>query len=290
MEHKKVHKKFLPIINRGTWSRVYAIKNTVERILSKIDPADTVNIINLGAGLDTLYFLLKQNYNNFKYFEFDYDDITFKKLELIKKSQLLKDMICKENFEENVKILHGNLNSDCYNLFACDVCDKEKINEKLVNCNLFNRENLTIVISECLLVYLSKETTVELLKNFTDNLKNVIFLEYDLVNSQDSFGKEMVENLHQRNIKLLAYDAVPTAQAQIDRLIESGFEKAECYDMLDYYNNVIDPNEKKRIESLEFLDEFEEWNLMQSHSCFGYGAKLESKYSFLYDDVLKMKK
>jgi len=51
--------KMLPIISRGTWARVYSIRQIIQRFLAKY--ADTrVNIVSLGAGYDSTYFWLKK--------------------------------------------------------------------------------------------------------------------------------------------------------------------------------------------------------------------------------------
>jgi len=79
----------LPIINRGTWSRVFAITSTVDKVVNSlkinIENKDQrqLQIINLGAGLDTLYFNLKDKYEdqvNLKFIELDYEQIVQKKV------------------------------------------------------------------------------------------------------------------------------------------------------------------------------------------------------------------
>lgn len=279
------------------WSRVYAINTIIGSVLQSL-PNEKINIINLGAGHDTLYYTLKQKHKNIVCVEFDYSDITYKKvydaynliqIETIKKSKVLQDVICADDFAGKVKIQHGNIYSEDYYLLECDITDNEKISEKLKETNI-NFNNFTIVISECLLVYLKKDTTYYLLQNLTEKFRNILFIEYDLIGAKDGFGQEMIENLLQRDIHLRGYEDVPDVFSQEERLLKTGFTNSEVYDMLDYYNNCIDFTEKKRIEALEFVDEFEEWNLMQSHSCIGYGIKCEdSNYSFL-NDAVKIKK
>ena len=290
MEKKKSYKTFLPIINRGTWSRVYTIYSNISKILENIqenNPDIKVNIISLGAGYDTLYFKLKQNYNNFQYIEFDYSNITYKKIELIKKSTTLKELL---NLDGDSKVEKGNLLSKDYFLFECDITDNSAIDAKLCEIPNFDFTVPTIVLAECLLVYLKKETSYSILKNFTTIFKNIILLEYDLIGANDEFGKEMIHNLlEKRDIKLYGYEDVPDVHSQIERLKKTGFNQVEAYNMLEYYTNFLDINEKKRIEALEFVDEFEEWNLLQSHSCFGYGLKVEEKYSYLAD-IIKINK
>jgi tRNA wybutosine-synthesizing protein 4 len=286
MEPKKSHKKYLPLINRGTWSRAFAIENSVSKVLSSVkenNPTANVNIINIGSGYDTLYFTLKnKNFTNFKYFEFDYSEITEKKIELIKKSKLLQSAFIE------VKISGENLYSADYNIIDCDITNVDKMREKLSNLEI-NFSDMTIVIAECVLVYIKKETTYEILTKLNEVFPNLVLFEYDLTNANDAFGREMVENLENRNVRLFGYEDVPYVASQIERLIDTGFKFVEVYDMLEYYNTFIDKNERKRIEHLEMMDEFEEWNMMQIHACFGYGAKLQSDYEYI-KDVIKIKK
>ncbi len=282
MEHKKTHKNFLPLINLGTWSRVYAVSSKVTNILRSLkenNPEIRANIISIGCGFDTFYFLLKEKFDNFKYYEFDYEDITYQKIEKIKNSNLMKSKL------GEVTIKSGSLFAHEYSLIACDVTDYDKFNDIICKIPDIDLSLPTIVISECLLVYIKKETTMHMLTNLSKNFKNLIFLEYDLIGPNDSFGKEMVENLLYRDIKLFGYEDVPDIKAQAERLYKAGFTNVEVYDMLTFFNNFIDQSEKERVRHLEMLDEFEEFNMLQNHACFGYGAKLEEKYEYLYDEI-----
>ncbi len=47
----------------------------------------------------------------------------------------------------------------------------------------------------------------------------------------------------------------------------AAFDKVEAITMLEFYNKYADPAERARIEKLEMFDEFEEWNMLQSHYC-----------------------
>jgi hypothetical protein len=51
-------KKMMPIINRGTWTRVYAVRQIIERFLS-LNSERKVNILSLGAGYDSTFWWLK---------------------------------------------------------------------------------------------------------------------------------------------------------------------------------------------------------------------------------------
>ena len=50
--------------------------------------------------------------------------------------------------------------------------------------------------------------------------------------------------------------------------------EAECYDLHDVYTLKLEATEKARIEKLEIFDEFEEWELLQSHYCICLGKRI----------------
>lgn len=49
-------RKMLPIINRGTWTRVYSIRQVIKRFIANYP---VCNIVSLGAGFDSTFFWLK---------------------------------------------------------------------------------------------------------------------------------------------------------------------------------------------------------------------------------------
>lgn len=54
-------------------------------------------------------------------------------------------------------------------------------------------------------------------------------------------------------------------QAHLDRLKSVGFLHNEIFDMKTLYRTGTEQLERIRIEKIELLDEWEEWNIMQSH-------------------------
>ena len=47
-------------------------------------------------------------------------------------------------------------------------------------------------------------------------------------------------------------------------------------DMYYVYFKLLPIDDRKRIERLELMDEFEELNLLQKHACFGYASKCKN--------------
>jgi len=69
----------LPIINRGTWTRVFSVRTVVTRFLQAYAKEERVQILSLGAGFDITYFWLHDvmpDISNLKYVEIDFPDVT----------------------------------------------------------------------------------------------------------------------------------------------------------------------------------------------------------------------
>jgi hypothetical protein len=58
------------------------------------------------------------------------------------------------------------------------------------------------------------------------------------------------------------YDIPCQIKSKYQRLTQVGFN---IEDMKQLYQKATDPAEKARIEKIEMLDEWEEWNIMQTH-------------------------
>ena len=209
MEPGSNHKKFLPLINRGTYCRVFAINSKLHELINNFqklsDFKDSkINIIILGSGFDTTYFnLMSEGYSNIEVYEYDYKEIIDKKLKLISKSKELINIV--------------NKNKNNYHLINCDITNKKLFEESLNNIKTAEND-LTIIICECLLVYIEEKVTIEMISCLTNKFSNVYLLEYDLIGPDDPFGKEMVDNLKTRDIYLKGFDDVKNINDQINRL------------------------------------------------------------------------
>jgi hypothetical protein len=88
-----------------------------------------------------------------------------------------------------------DLVSSTYKLLTCDVRDAEIIKSKLDTYEV-NRSLPTLLITECLMIYMSGADSLEVytwVKDyFTGDLASV---NYEMINPDDQFGKMMVNNL-----------------------------------------------------------------------------------------------
>jgi tRNA wybutosine-synthesizing protein 4 len=90
-------KKFMPIINRGTWARVQGVRQVIQRFLGAYESDQKVNILSLGAGYDSTYFWLKKNMpelaERLTYIEIDFEKVVKQKTSTIKKRPELSSLI-----------------------------------------------------------------------------------------------------------------------------------------------------------------------------------------------------
>ena len=204
---------------------------------------------------------MSEGYSNIEVYEFDYKEIIDKKLKYISKAKPLVEII--------------NKNKNNYHLINCDITNKKLFSESLNNIKI-GENDLTVVICECLLVYIEENVTLEMLSCLTNKFDNLYILEYDLIGPDDPFGKEMVDNLKTRDIHLKGFNEVKNINDQENRLKKANFEDINIVDMYHIYFKVLPLEDRKRIERLELMDEFEELNLLQKHACFGFASKCKN--------------
>ncbi|KAJ3331960.1 hypothetical protein HDU76_001688 [Blyttiomyces sp. JEL0837] len=259
-----------PIINRGTFARWAAIHSLVTRFLNGGDgDSGKKQIVALGAGSDTRFFLLKnENLAPCKYFEIDFPEITAKKARSISKAKALTNLIGEYKIGGGGTELH----SSQYNLIGGDLRKWETdIVPKLKSLG-FSESLPTMYISECVLVYLPPESSKSILTWCANATRSSFFLTYEQIHPDDAFGKVMIENLKLRNIYLPGLESTPTLDSHKSRYVECGFNGGTgAIDILDFYDRVLDHEERDRVAKLEIFDEVEEWRMFGKHYCVSWG-------------------
>jgi len=123
------NKKFLPLINRGTWARVHSIRQVIGRFLGAYSAEQKLNILSLGAGYDSTYFWLRKSQpdlaDRLTYIEIDFEKVVNQKTATIKKKEALGSLI---NWKESQVCLNENeIEASGYLLIAADVRDGQII-------------------------------------------------------------------------------------------------------------------------------------------------------------------
>lgn len=254
--------RMLPLINKGTYTRVQAIHRTCFNFILK--SGENVQILNIGCGFESLFWRLKEEFpsKTFNFVEVDYEAIVKQKIIKIKESPLSKSI------SEGKLKGRSSIETPEYKLFSCDLTSDE------LSYHLgkyLKKEENTLVIAECLLCYIRNDEVHKMIKSITEVVEKTVFVAYDLIKPDDNFGKQLVENLRSRNIELFGIEDTSSCNAQKERLEKLGYT-AVCIDMREFYDKHIEEDDKKRIEHLELLDELEELNMLNEHVAFVIGV------------------
>jgi len=266
-----------PEILRGYWARYAAFELLLNKALQLTGPQ--TQIINLGAGFDTLYFRLRERNAQFsKFVEIDFSSVTSKKIRLISKSSELAAFFQTPVQEEH----HSDLHAGDYHLIGADLRQHNEVWTKLQHAEL-NPSLPTIVLAECVLVYMDQARCDDLLASLTQNFENCIFINYEQVNMNDKFSSIMQSNLHERGIHLAGLSVCESLETQKERFLRTGFARVGAFTMQELYAQHFNPTDISRIESLEMLDERELLAQLLEHYCIVIAVKatLENLYGLL---------
>ena len=263
-----------PIINRGYYVRVASFDKMIYEFLKlKLCIKDSKKqIISLGAGIDTTFWRLNDLYpelfkNNLgKFIEIDFLETCSRKILLLNHhSELfLNDTILGSKPEIDVK--SATIKSDKYILIPGDLIKWNEIIEYLNDKKLIDYELPTLFISECCLIYIPWQKSEDIIISAAKSFKNgVAFSIYEQILPNDAFGKQMVKNLAERDLKLMSFEKYPTLNDQQDRFLNNGYNISVAWDLNRIYRDYLDRDNTKRIEMIEMFDEFEEWHIFMAH-------------------------
>lgn len=300
-----------PMINRGYFARVQAIRQVMRAFMDRTTDRDTGvckgQVLSLGAGWDTTFFRLSAEALSssssssagtpMKYIEVDHKEVTLGKCRSVQKNAMLSDLLskekatksdiegtCNEGNNVSISLEEGVIRSPKYALIPCDLRRVDLLKDRLENLAEMRYESPTLVVLECVTAYLDGSATRALLGYVASHFKHCCVLVYDMIGPNDPFGQQLIMNVEARGCPLPGIRSFPTRDSHVQLLRDSGFEQAGCHDMLDIYNRYVDQTERKRIERLQFLDELEEWNLIMSHYCISYAFKGNSHF-FMSKDM-----
>ncbi|XP_018416869.1 PREDICTED: leucine carboxyl methyltransferase 1 [Nanorana parkeri] len=259
-----------PEINRGYYARVQGVSQLLYAFLKRTEC--NCQVINLGAGLDTTFWRLKdENLLPKKYFEVDFPAIVSRKLYNIKSKPPLSKPIMETHNGDSLLIDAYSLHSSRYSIIGGDLRNLKDMEEKLKKAGM-DPQLPTLFVAECVLIYMTPEKSANLLRWAAETFPTAMFVSYEQVNMADRFGQIMVENLQRRQCNLAGVEACQSLQSQMDRLLSNGWEAANAWDMIRVYSN-LPQNDVARIEKLEFLDEKELLEQLLLHYCISWGTK-----------------
>ncbi|CAL8107658.1 unnamed protein product [Calicophoron daubneyi] len=246
-----------PEINRGYFVRAQAFKALTISFIKNNE--GKCQVLNLGAGSDTLYFNLRDaNILPLKFVEVDLEHNVLRKSMIIKNKKLLRDVKERTDVKqqpESHATKQGDsaadagtqnpprtyLATDDYCLVSFDLrrpveqlvgylCDADMTSGRGLNSTL-----PTLFLAECVLVYMSPSQSLQLLQGISSKFPNAAFLHYEQVNMHDRFGSVMVSNFHARGCDLPGIPACGSIQEQEKRFLDAGWKNAKAWTVTEVY-------------------------------------------------------
>lgn len=264
-----------PLIHRGYYSRVGAVRSTMLRFLQACPRGRGVQIVNLGVGFDTTYFWLREDPARWRddlvYFEVDFPEVLSKKLASVLKrpstwppldASSSQDLVSPDLSAAGTR----EMRTPHCRYVSADMRISSELRDAMTGAG-FHGDVPTFFLAECVLVYMQAlhgDGIIEWAASSVPDAPSV-FVTYEQTNPNDPFGKVMVENLMQRGCPLLSIFDYSSMPAQQERYQRQGWQRTFIADMNEIYDKYLDRTDVERIQRLELLDEFEEWHLIQSH-------------------------
>ena len=258
-----------PIMNRGYFARVECIQSLIRSFLQSHSESLEVQMVNMGCGYDTLSLQLiaapEKNFSSI--FEVDYNENIERKAAFLSNSEKL--LVSKiTDVECGYDIAFTETTETSLRLLGSDLNDSSSVLLKLVGAGL-DPNVPTLILSECVMVYIERETCKKLLSTISSFLQSdATWVTYDMTNAGDTFGRTMLKNLQTAGYSVPGFEQNPSKADHEELFASSGWAEAvQCVTMLEGYSSLVSEKEKRRVGQLERFDEMEEWNLLMSHYC-----------------------
>ncbi|GAA5924146.1 hypothetical protein JCM1841_004586 [Sporobolomyces salmonicolor] len=285
-----------PLINIGTHARTWALDELVDQFLRSAEDSQpqvreqrtTVQVLSLGAGADTRFWRMRKRWDERRgaaswpcrrWVEVDFPEATGAKARTVSSKAELREALGGE-----IKIEQGGLGltSSLYAVLPGDLRDLATLASSLLSPPrspstappLLDPSLPTLLLLECVLVYLSPSATDGILSWFANTFKDGSSVSYDPFGLHDSFGQVMKRNLATRGLTLPGADSTPTLDSLTQRLRSNGFEgPAHTLSIKQIRSEGFIPAaELERVNKIEQIDEVEELNLVLDHYAVTWGT------------------
>jgi O-methyltransferase involved in polyketide biosynthesis len=271
-------KKRPPIINKGYYLRVSIFQIMMSKFIECWkDHIEGCQLVYLGCGYDSTPLNYSSSGRNIRVYEVDFQEVTRRKTEIYNTIVGTSGSAFEQNSDKSVS-QYKALN---HSLITGDLNDVDTL------INLLTAQNMdfsipTLIITECVLPYLSPDSIFGLISRFSSLFQRIAWISYDMFNLQDNFGKVMIRNITGSGVPLPGATVFPSKNDEINFFLSHGWDSCHCSSLLELYNNEISAETKRRMSGIEQLDEIEEWNLILHHYSFfvaSKGMQLELKFS-----------
>ncbi|EUB61062.1 Leucine carboxyl methyltransferase [Echinococcus granulosus] len=259
-----------PEISRGYYVRVQTFEAVVIRFIQECNKV--CQVVNLGAGSDTLFFRLKDKDLLPKaYIELDLPGNVRKKIFTLQRNKALQaalptgDSGFLPSTAPKDRISFG-----CYHLLSFDLKAPSASLISLL-CDSPDGPSLspglpTLFLAECVLVYIPTEFSSSLLSTLSNKFTQAAFLNYEQVNMQDKFGEIMQSHFRDRSCELPGLAACGSLEEQKSRFINNGWTEVHAWTINEVFSS-FPQGAISRISQLEMLDDTEITQQLYDHYC-----------------------
>lgn len=226
-------------------------------------------LLSLGGGHDTLHWRLRglcpsdpDRFGAMRTFDVDLPTVAASKARAITSTpELLKHCgkLVAADMPSSVVLAREN-----YSVLAADITDVAEVASALAAVE-FNFAAPTMVLSECVVAYLSPEQGDELIGWAAATLSGPsIFVDYSPVGADDGFGATMMSHFTEFGTRLTSVSQYNTPVDQEQRCVKHGWNSSVST-LLTTILHILPPAERLRLLSLEMFDELEEFYLTCHH-------------------------
>ncbi|XP_029446751.1 tRNA wybutosine-synthesizing protein 4 [Rhinatrema bivittatum] len=255
-----------PLINWGYYIRAKAVDHCIRQFLLQTQTYNKRQILSLGAGFDSLYFRLKAGgyLDNTIVYEVDFPEVVRRKASMIKGTDELAELVAITKGVKCLNIGLLSLNGDDYKLLGIDLNDVILLDKELKERGV-DPSCPTLLLAEVVLTYMENIRSSAVIHWAADYFSLAQFIIYEQFHPEDPFGQVMQQHFNHLNSKLHALREYPDREGQTLRFLNNGWSECHVMDMNEFHFNFISKSERRRIETIEPFDEFEEWHLKCSH-------------------------
>lgn len=294
-----------PIINRGYWTRMEAIKGVITQFIQKPSTSTKV-IVNLGCGFDPYPFqLLADGVKDVVFLDVDYGDLMDKKVDTILRTDLrntigevvrvgpkaepeLTNALPKDDSKSQStpqKPLNKakypsavvNLQTARYVALSCDLRCLSAFREALDS--LFILVNTIFLFTAEVSITYMDQTSADNLIEWASKLPMAEFalLEQIMPASREHpFASTMLKHFNSLGTPLHSIASYPTIDHQRNRFESRGWSAVRVKNLLDFWNDDIPSSEKGFVESVEDFDEWEDFILFCHHYFILHASNYET--------------
>lgn len=260
-----------PIINRGYWTRMEAMKESIEGwIKTEAGLKGKKVVANLGCGYDPYAFELlnemqDKDMQDVVFLDIDYPDLMKKKVQMLQQSPDLSRIVGQEvsTPKPSDHIIFQTSNYIC---MSCDLRQLDLFGEILAS--LFDLDTTRFLFTaEVSITYMTQPTADALIAWTANTLKYSYFVLLEQImpgKETHPFAETMLKHFNSLNTPLHSVKAYHTIEKQRQRFLDRGWQDVKSCNLFDIWQSL--PQEKRDfVESVEEFDEWEEFILFCQH-------------------------